>query len=210
MQEHIQAFQKRERVPKKAPPVDCSQHHTDAVPEFLNDRVLRDYQIISLHWMMDNFRNNRSCILGDEMVRLILLLFQTVLYQAKDGELPIYACVCSFSTAWLSQGMIGLRPAFPFKAVSTALQYCGEYPMDTFSHNMRHIILLQGLGKTAQSIATLAFQKQFLGVTGPHIVIAPLTTLGHWQREIQTWTDMVRCILLFSCIARQGLQKRRY
>lgn len=52
---------------------------------------------------------------------------------------------------------------------------------------------LQGLGKTAQSIATLAFQKQFLGVTGPHIVIAPLTTLGHWQREIQTWTDMVGC-----------------
>ena len=52
---------------------------------------------------------------------------------------------------------------------------------------------LQGLGKTAQSIATLAFQKQFLGVPGPHIVIAPLTTLGHWKREIQTWTDMVRC-----------------
>ena len=50
---------------------------------------------------------------------------------------------------------------------------------------------MQGLGKTAQSIATLAFQKQFLGRTGPHIVIAPLTTLGHWQREIKTWTYMV-------------------
>ena len=56
--------------------------------------------------------------------------------------------------------------------------------------------LLQGLGKTAQSIATLAFQKQFLGLTGPHIVIAPLTTLGHWQREIQTWTDLVRSACL--------------
>lgn len=52
---------------------------------------------------------------------------------------------------------------------------------------------MQGLGKTAQSIATLAFQKQFLDRTGPHIVIAPLTTLGHWQREIKTWTDMVCC-----------------
>ncbi|BDA49984.1 Chromodomain-helicase-DNA-binding protein 6 [Coccomyxa sp. Obi] len=47
-----------------------------------------------------------------------------------------------------------------------------------------------GLGKTAQSIATLAFQRQFLGIAGPHIVIAPLTTLGHWQREIETWTGM--------------------
>ncbi len=56
------------------------------------------------------------------------------------------------------------------------------------------LVRVQGLGKTAQSIATLAFQKQFLGVTGPHIVIAPLTTLGHWRREIQTWTDMVCCL----------------
>lgn len=52
--------------------------------------------------------------------------------------------------------------------------------------------VVQGLGKTAQSIATLAFQRQFLGIPGPHIVIAPLTTLGHWQREIETWTGMVR------------------
>lgn len=49
-----------------------------------------------------------------------------------------------------------------------------------------------GLGKTAQSISVLAFQHQFRGVRGPFLVIAPLTTLGHWQREIETWTDMVR------------------
>lgn len=28
----------------------------------------------------------------------------------------------------------------------------------------------------------------------PPAVIAPLTTLGHWQREIETWTDM-NCVL---------------
>lgn len=51
-----------------------------------------------------------------------------------------------------------------------------------------------GLGKTAQSIAVMAFQRQFGCVSGPFLVIAPLTTLGHWQREIETWTDM-NCIL---------------
>jgi len=51
-----------------------------------------------------------------------------------------------------------------------------------------------GLGKTAQSIAVMAFQRQFGYVSGPFLVIAPLTTLGHWQREIETWTDM-NCIL---------------
>ena len=52
--------------------------------------------------------------------------------------------------------------------------------------------LAQGLGKTAQSIATLEFQRQLLGNPGPFLVVAPLTTLGHWRREIETWTPMVR------------------
>ena len=68
VQADIQAFRNRERPPKKTAPVDCSQHHADSVPDFLNGRVLRDYQTVSLHWMMENFRKKRSCILGDEMV----------------------------------------------------------------------------------------------------------------------------------------------
>jgi chromodomain-helicase-DNA-binding protein 7 len=48
-----------------------------------------------------------------------------------------------------------------------------------------------GLGKTAQSIAVLAWLRQHGRVTLPFLVVAPLTTLGHWQREIQTWTGMV-------------------
>jgi hypothetical protein len=35
-----------------------------------------------------------------------------------------------------------------------------------------------GLGKTAQSIAALEFQRQFAASAGPFLVIAPLTTLG--------------------------------
>ena len=51
--------------------MDCSLHHADSLPDFLNGRVLRDYQTVSLRWMMENFRDNRSCILGDEMVSLL-------------------------------------------------------------------------------------------------------------------------------------------
>jgi hypothetical protein len=56
-----------------------------------------------------------------------------------------------------------------------------------------------GLGKTAQSISVLAFQHQFMHVRGPFLVVAPLTTLGHWQREIETWTDMVRVCRFALC-----------
>lgn len=53
------------------------------------------------------------------------------------------------------------------------------------------MMLQMGLGKTAQSISTLECIRQRGGVQGPFLLVAPLTTLGHWQREIETWTDMV-------------------
>lgn len=49
-----------------------------------------------------------------------------------------------------------------------------------------------GLGKTAQSIAVMSWLKQYAGASAPCMVVAPLTTLGHWKREIETWTDLVR------------------
>lgn len=54
-----------------------------------------------------------------------------------------------------------------------------------------------GLGKTAQSIAVMAWLRQHGRVRLPFLVVAPLTTLGHWQREIETWTDMVRDLVAF-------------
>ena len=56
-----------------------------------------------------------------------------------------------------------------------------------------------GLGKTAQSISTLEFQRQLCDISGPFLIIAPLTTLGHWQREVQTWTSMVGLLTHVAC-----------
>ena len=55
----------------------------------------------------------------------------------------------------------------------------------------RNVILgdEMGLGKTAQSTAALWWQKHY-GRGGPFLVVAPLTTLGHWAREMRTWTPM--------------------
>ena len=71
LQADIAAFHRREKVKRKAAPMASSQHLSDAVPDFLNGRKLRDYQIESLHWMIDNFRHKKNCILGDEMVRVV-------------------------------------------------------------------------------------------------------------------------------------------
>ena len=57
----------------------------------------------------------------------------------------------------------------------------------------RNVILgdEMGLGKTAQSVSILEHLRT-VGATpgGPFLVVAPLTTLTHWQREVHKWTHM--------------------
>ena len=70
-QEKIAAFKKREQP--AAMRKGALGARTDVVPAFLNGRQLRDYQRESLQWMMANFRIQKNCILGDEMVRGLCL-----------------------------------------------------------------------------------------------------------------------------------------
>ena len=48
-----------------------------------------------------------------------------------------------------------------------------------------------GLGKTVQCIALIAHLIE-MGVRGPFLVAAPLSTLPNWIREFQRFTPKVR------------------
>jgi SNF2 family DNA or RNA helicase len=45
-------------------------------------------------------------------------------------------------------------------------------------------------GKTIQSVSILEHLRSRQHVRGPFLVLAPLSTLGHWKREFEEWTDM--------------------
>ena len=47
-----------------------------------------------------------------------------------------------------------------------------------------------GLGKTVQSVTFLESLRSMWGRRGPFLIVAPLSTIPHWQREFQGWTDM--------------------
>ena len=47
-----------------------------------------------------------------------------------------------------------------------------------------------GLGKTVQSVSFLDLIYNRFNVRGPFLVIAPLSTLPHWQREFEAWTNL--------------------
>ena len=75
-------------------------------------------------------------------------------------------------------------------------------------YNRRSVMLADemGLGKTIQSVATLNQIWQNEGIRGPFLVIAPLSTLHHWQREFDTWTEMNAIVYHGSTESREVLR----
>ncbi|KAL7123858.1 hypothetical protein ABFS83_14G010800 [Erythranthe nasuta] len=51
-----------------------------------------------------------------------------------------------------------------------------------------------GLGKTLQTISLLGYLHEFKGITGPHMVVAPKSTLGNWMNEIKRFCPLLRAI----------------
>ncbi|KAI3317427.1 SNF2 family N-terminal domain-containing protein [Xylariaceae sp. AK1471] len=52
-----------------------------------------------------------------------------------------------------------------------------------------------GLGKTIQVISLVALLREQEQYFGPHLVIAPLSTLSNWQDEFQKWTPTIPFVL---------------
>lgn len=53
-----------------------------------------------------------------------------------------------------------------------------------------------GLGKTIQTIAFLAYLKEKKKMSGPHLIVAPNSTLGNWFREFRKWLPNFRTVRL--------------
>ncbi|XP_037642247.1 chromodomain-helicase-DNA-binding protein 8 isoform X2 [Sebastes umbrosus] len=75
-------------------------------------------------------------------------------------------------------------------------------------YNRQNCILADemGLGKTIQSIALLS-EEYDAGITGPFLIIAPLSTITNWEREFSTWTDMNAIVYHGSLASRQMIQQ---
>jgi len=51
-----------------------------------------------------------------------------------------------------------------------------------------------GLGKTLQTISMFAFLRLFRNIHGPHLVIAPKSTLGNWENECAKWCPEIKTL----------------
>ena len=57
-------------------------------------------------------------------------------------------------------------------------------------------------GVPRRSLALLHTVRSMEGVEGPFLIVAPLSTLPHWEREIALWTNMY-------CVTFHGSQESR-
>ncbi|CAH0490644.1 unnamed protein product [Peronospora farinosa] len=63
-----------------------------------------------------------------------------------------------------------------------------------------------GLGKTVQTVMYVNHLAVVEGTPRPFIIVAPLSTLGHWQREFDSWTNLNAVVYHGSAAAREVLQ----
>ena len=64
-----------------------------------------------------------------------------------------------------------------------------------------------GLGKTLQASVFLDYLWTAQKIRGPFLVVAPLSTIPHWEREIGEWTSL-RAITFYESKARRRLMKQ--
>jgi SWI/SNF-related matrix-associated actin-dependent regulator of chromatin subfamily A member 5 len=53
-----------------------------------------------------------------------------------------------------------------------------------------------GLGKTLQTLSLLGYLFHMRGIKGPHLVIAPKSTLANWVKEVRRWVPTLNVLKL--------------
>lgn len=61
-----------------------------------------------------------------------------------------------------------------------------------------------GLGKTLQTISFLGYLRFVQGITGPHLIAVPKSTLDNWRREFEKWIPEINVLVL------QGAKDERH
>ena len=111
-------------------------------------------------------------------------------------------------------------PPGDWKEYKESPTYKGENQLRTYQleglnwltfcwYNNRNSILADemGLGKTVQTVAVINHLYENLNIHGPFLIVAPLITVPHWQREFEGWTNMNAIVYHGTAQARDLIRK---
>ncbi|OQR85660.1 chromodomain protein [Achlya hypogyna] len=79
-------------------------------------------------------------------------------------------------------------------------------------YNDRNSLLADemGLGKTVQTVSYINHLVKVEQRRGPYLIIAPLSTLAHWQREFTNWTELNAVVYHGSQAERKTIEKYEF
>ncbi|KAK9812302.1 hypothetical protein WJX73_000685 [Symbiochloris irregularis] len=64
-----------------------------------------------------------------------------------------------------------------------------------------------GLGKTLQTISLLGYLNEYRGITGPHMIIVPKSTLHNWMNEFRKWCPIIKAVKFHGNQEQRAYQK---
>ena len=80
-----------------------------------------------------------------------------------------------------------------------------------FDHGINGILADEmGLGKTLQTISLLGYLHEYRGITGPHMVVVPKSTLGNWMNEFKRWCPVIRTFKFHGNAEEREAQKAQF
>lgn len=154
------------------------------------------------------------------MLIFLYLLIHFFRYTGEDEGLPTCWLKLAYTTVWKwykwnSCWWNGMHVIVPFRIdLFCVISFIGSLtlrigPSSCIFSQIRYFIAsgylirygdiscwfcIQGLGKTLQTISLLGYLHEFRGITGPHMVVAPKSTLGNWMNEIRRFCPVLRAV----------------
>lgn len=85
-----------------------------------------------------------------------------------------------------------------------------EWLVSLFNNNLNGILADEmGLGKTIQTLSLITYLFEVKGVSGPYLIIVPLSTMSNWVRELERWApSLTKVVYRGDPATRRGIQAR--
>jgi len=193
----------RELLADEATDGELGGHRLSTQPSVIKGGTMREYQLQGLNWLIHLYDNGINGILADEMARrpraCLRPCLRACMHHGGPGAPALYGSSASLRRA----AVHGSRPVL----ACTPSRARHGWERELRARARRRVrsgwdrptgarpsagARAQGLGKTLQTISLLGYLNEYRGITGPHMVIVPKSTLHNWMNEFRKWCPIVR------------------
>ena len=163
-------------------------HRLQVQPSVISGGKMREYQMQGLNWLIHLYDNgiNGGRVAGWPGPLCGACCAVPWRHDCKRGAGPSATPTRSETCAHSATGRLQRRPSL-LHSSHHCPHPCPRPPAGILADEM-------GLGKTLQTISLLGYLREFRGISGPHMVIVPKSTLHNWLNEFKRWCPVIKAV----------------